>query len=275
MPKCCTPLYNMTRFCPHMTNAGRSDMNERSPTLIAALRALPAGLVIDVGADNGQDAIDFAMAGHRVWSFEPAPGKGEKIKNRLRANGVAERVQVHSVALSNYSGIAHFAVHKSLPKHDGLTAQQHPGAQRAKNSGVQQVEVPVRRLDSFAAADTRISFLKIDAQGMDFRVLKGALGLLSGGSVERLVFEFTPELMPGGPEEAVEHLRWMRTVGYACAPCNSIWSRAPAFRQGEKVDVAKYVAAYLDPRRSNRHRGYENIVCLPASRCTNCDVLVS
>ena len=37
-------------------------------------------LVIDVGAYDGQEAIQYARAGHKVLSFEPTPSKAAKIK---------------------------------------------------------------------------------------------------------------------------------------------------------------------------------------------------
>jgi precorrin-6B methylase 2 len=45
----------------------------------------PGQLVIDVGAYDGQEAIQYARAGHKVLSFEPTPSKAIKIKQALGA----------------------------------------------------------------------------------------------------------------------------------------------------------------------------------------------
>ena len=49
------------------------------------------GLVIDVGAYDGKEAIAMARAGHRVLSFEPTPTKAQKIREAIKEAGLEVR----------------------------------------------------------------------------------------------------------------------------------------------------------------------------------------
>ena len=86
-------------WCPHSKTAIKH-----------ALKAQPAGLVLDVGSFDGSDAILYAGAGHQVWSFEASPGKIDPIRAHIAEHGLQNNVTLFHYALSNYSGTAGFTV---------------------------------------------------------------------------------------------------------------------------------------------------------------------
>merc|ERR1712187_561372 len=61
-------------WCPHVPNTREA--------LLKELRGREPGLVIDGGAYDGKDAVDFALQGHRVISIEPTPGRKQGVINR-------------------------------------------------------------------------------------------------------------------------------------------------------------------------------------------------
>ena len=62
-------------------------------SIIRRLAEMPPGLIIDVGAFDGRDAIAYGSAGQlRVWSFVPTPSIVDFIRERLRAASVAKSV---------------------------------------------------------------------------------------------------------------------------------------------------------------------------------------
>ena len=61
-------------------------------------------------AGDGQEAIQYAKAGHKVLSFEPTPSKSAKIRAALEKAGVEESVDFYSYAISDTSGTAPFVV---------------------------------------------------------------------------------------------------------------------------------------------------------------------
>ena len=61
-----------------------------------------------------------------------------------------------------------------------------------------------------------VLFMKVDAQGHDFRVLQGADRLLTEQRILILLAEFAPTLMVGGVPEALEMLEVATTPSLLC-----------------------------------------------------------
>jgi FkbM family methyltransferase len=141
-------------------------------------------VVVDVGAHFGEWSIAMrrALGGRRAefFGFEPSSYTFAKLADAVGAWATLERLGV-----SDQSGTAILNV-------------VHPGA--GSNSLVRfsdvrpthPEEVRITRLDDYFDADTapRISLLKVDAEGMDLSVLRGASRLLSHGQVAALQFEY-------------------------------------------------------------------------------------
>ena len=105
-------------------------------------------------------------------------------------------------------------------------------------------------------------FLKVDAQGFDFEVLRGAERLLRGGFVDRFLFEFMPSGMPD-TGEAGRGLKFLQELGhYACTPCNG--GNAP-IKMSRPTCAASYVQDYATASSHRRAAGgdwYDDIACV-------------
>ncbi len=134
------------------------------PQLHAALAGavVPGRRAIDVGAHRGGTAWLFARRASRVEAFEPNPANLELLR---RLDG--RRIRVHGVALSDGTGRASFSVDQA---DDGELHQS--GSLVAKFHGGRTFEVEVRRLDDYGFAD--VGFVKIDVEGAEMQVLRGA-----------------------------------------------------------------------------------------------------
>ena len=202
-------------WCPHY------------PMLDAVLARQTPGFVLDVGSLDGSDAIRFARGGHRVWSFEPSPGKIAAIRQRIKANHMENNVTLYPYALSNTTEIGRFFINLATGSaarklFRGLgSAQDSLGAplHTAHKNMTTVVSVPVHRLDELMPADQHTLLLKVDTQGFDLQVLLGARELLARNRVDAVVAEMAPALMPGGAEAAKEMVRFMNEVGYTCTRC--------------------------------------------------------
>jgi FkbM family methyltransferase len=167
-------------------------------------------LVLDVGANSGQYALDLRRAGYagQILSFEPVRDAWERCKaNASRdplwsvapqvALGASEgRVEIHVSSNSVSSSI--------LPMND-----VHRAA--APDSSYVRTElVDLRRLDRVAREPierARRPFLKIDTQGYERDVLQGATDVLDRVWGIQLEISLTP-LYEGSPT-LVEILRMM------------------------------------------------------------------
>ena len=245
------PAPLQSNWCPH------------SKHVLAALHATPPGLVVDVGALDGTDAIRFAKTGHRTISFEPSPGKREPVLDRFRKSGL--NITLVAMALSNITGSVPFHVNRAEHRKGqtffrgalGSAQDGLGGASALERHKHETVVVPVGQLHDVITEP--ISYLKVDAQGFDFRVLLGARRLLATGRVGVLATELAPRLVPGGVAEAVEGIAFLDRVGYTCYGCEMRHS-LPANREASSVSAEEIV------RNLHRSGRWQDIVCFPRGR---------
>jgi FkbM family methyltransferase len=143
-------------------------------------------LVFDVGAnDGGYSSLLLDMLGGdiRVHSFEPSPAAYLELERRFDGD---ERVEVHNIGLSDEEGAAVLLTHSAGSALASLYRRDHINLELHVTETVR-----LRRLDSFCAelGIERVDFLKVDAEGHDLAVLRGAGSLLDGKRIAAIQFE--------------------------------------------------------------------------------------
>lgn len=129
----------------------------------------PGRNAVDVGANRGVYAYWIAKRATEVDAFEPQPDLARYIRRaRLR------NVRVHEIALSDQAGTAQMLVPSS---DDGLARLASSDANDAVPAQVElgpttELSVKTLTLDSFRLPD--VGFLKIDVEGHELAVLRGA-----------------------------------------------------------------------------------------------------
>jgi FkbM family methyltransferase len=119
-------------------------------------------LCIDVGANDGVYTYKLAKFCGRVEAFEPQPGCCDLIKAYR-----AQNINVHCVALSDAPGVLNL----NIPAIKGKAITGYATFNEISESHT-TIPVPLRRLDDFSFKD--VSFIKIDVEGHESRVLSGA-----------------------------------------------------------------------------------------------------
>ena len=134
--------------------------------------------VFDIGANFGWYSCHFAQlvgkAG-KVHIFEPTNAM-EELKNNLILNGFVKRCVLNQVALGEKEGTETlFIPHKLGAAFASL--REHSYCNGDKSS---QISVPVEKLDDYVIANKirEIDFIKIDVEGAEYLVLKGAENVL-------------------------------------------------------------------------------------------------
>lgn len=120
------------------------------------------GLILDVGANIGNHTLFWAASGFAVVAFEP----DKRLTSCLEASALLNEmrgVSVHSVAVSSETGVC--GLQMVTPNN---TAMQY--------AVVGGGDIPVVRLDDMGFSG--VGTLKIDVEGMDLEVLKGATNIL-------------------------------------------------------------------------------------------------
>ena len=146
-----------------------------------------SGAMVDVGANAG---IYSALALQRrrwVAAFEPVPEEATRLRRLVGTRGV-----VHQVALSDRCGKAF--LHVPYTGDLAVTTRSSLVADVDADLSHRDVEVNVATLDSFGLSD--IAFIKIDVEGHELSVLRGAVETIVR-SRPNLLVEVEESRVPG------------------------------------------------------------------------------
>ena len=137
---------------------------------------LDAGdVVVDAGAHAGRHLACFAKLvgaqGH-VHGFEPLPAMHAQLRKRFSTKNVT----LHDVALSDISGTVEFVHAVGAPEESGLRERKYNHPEIVTPT---RVEVVVERLDRYGDALHGLRFIKVDVEGAELNLLRGATGVLA------------------------------------------------------------------------------------------------
>lgn len=141
------------------------------------------GLMIDVGANVGYFSLLWAKARstNESYAFEASPRNIPRLISNVQRNQLSGQIGCFGVALSNTTGIASFVLGpEEQTGWGGIVTDD------AATKGL--VKVVLCRMDDLIP-NRKIRLLKIDVEGADFLVIKGAERLLRSGQVEEIFYE--------------------------------------------------------------------------------------
>ena len=87
--------------------------------------------------------------------------------------------------MANEEGETTFQFVKNAPAYSGILKREY----KVENPEVEELKVPLKTLDSIIPYSTKIDFIKIDVEGGEFNVIKGAKKLLIKDK-PNIIFEF-------------------------------------------------------------------------------------
>ncbi|WOK91867.1 hypothetical protein Cni_G00558 [Canna indica] len=173
-----------------------------------------SGVVVDVGANVGMATFAVAAMGFRVVAFEPVFENLQRICDGLFLNRAGDRVTVYAAAASDRIGNITF--HKLVGRLDN-SAISATGAKLAFKSNEEvAVEVATIPLDEVIPDTERVLLIKIDVQGWEYHVLRGASRLLSRnkGEAPYLIYEEDERLLQASSTTADEIRKFLGSMGY-------------------------------------------------------------
>jgi FkbM family methyltransferase len=209
--------------------------------------------VVDIGANLGQSAELFSriFSSAHVYTIEPAQAVFDQLSGRF---GGSERVSPLRYAMSSVDGVVQ--LHHS--EHSQCSSLDSPW----KGTGSRE-DVTARRLDTLCEEleIEQIDVLKIDTEGHDLDVLKGASSLLAAGAIDILIVECG--FLEGDPCHAnfyeiadfvkpfgfslsgfteTSNFEWIEGT-YSLIYCNAIFTRS---KQSETIDIRSRAGSYIE-----------------------------
>jgi FkbM family methyltransferase len=161
----------------------------------------------DVGANRGDFTAQLlaGFPGCQVHAIEPDPELCSAIARRFSA----QPVRVWQAALHDHEGTLELLVHAN-PGTSSLLPRPAAGRRYFHSDDRVVRKVPVRavpldRLAGEAGVD-RIDFLKLDTQGAELAILRGAHGLLARAAIDVIYTEFF--VVPHYEGAALLHELW-------------------------------------------------------------------
>ena len=181
------------------------------------LPRLKVDCVVDVGANEGQYGRMLRSIGYQgqIVSFEPVPACYQKLADRASQD---RKWRTFPCALGDANTCLPIHVTASTDFSSFLRPNEYGASTFGTGPRVEHVEeVPVRRLDGLIAehpemAEYRRVFLKMDTQGYDQAVLRGANGCLE--RIAGLQSELSVRPVYAGAVRYLDALRHFEEAGF-------------------------------------------------------------
>ena len=206
----------------------------------------PRTIALDIGASVGLWTLPLAAAAHtasaRLWCFEPNPDNLAWLRANLAANDLEAVAEVRAHALGARRGTARFAY------------REHGGGNGVlmDDAANDALEVPVERLDDIAFPH-RVSFVKMDVEGFELEVLRGAHDLIQRDR-PAIFGEFNAVWLRMREEDLAGELTRIAALGYEVFEV--VEQRSAQWRPRDFAKLRR-----VDPQFAS---GAENLLLLPA-----------
>jgi FkbM family methyltransferase len=169
----------------------------------------PGFVCLDVGANVGAYALNMSTEigkNGMVYAFEPSPETFKVLKENVKSSGL-KNIVPHKYAVGDKNGEA--ILHVAFQS--GLTGIGDTG----RGTIVSKISVPMITLDNFVKKESidRVDFLKIDVEGFEPAVLKGAQNMLTNSNM-KVFTELDQTNTDSNGFDRQDIISWMSSLGY-------------------------------------------------------------
>jgi len=200
------------------------------------LRFIQQGMtVLDIGANCGlYTLLASARVGPsgRVFAFEPSPRERRRLRAHLWLNHCTN-ARIEPYALGSQTSQADLYVVQGAQT--GCNSLRPPQV----SEPVSATRVEVRTLDDFVKRNglTRVHFIKIDVEGSEMEVLKGATNFFQNPPLPVLLVEVSDLRTAAWNYKANEILTFLRERGYTFFSISASGSLVPASCSDDYIDA--------------------------------------
>lgn len=192
------------------------------------LAGVPAPVIFDVGANRGTIAEKYrnAFPDATIYAFEPFSDVFKELEQRVSGD---RQIIPRMSALGSAPGNTELRVNAASVTNSLLETED--SAASFWGEGLMETtttaEVEVDTIDEFCRKNRieGIDVLKIDTQGTEHEVLKGAAGMLSGGRIRVIYTEMIVVPSYKGQSKPHELMGFLDGFGYDLFGLYNLWSR--------------------------------------------------
>lgn len=164
------------------------------------MRDMNMPVIFDVGAYIGEITLQYQklFPQSTIYAFEPFSVSVEKLKNRV---GKLRNIKIYPMAFSDTQGRKKLNLNPDCSSNSfyEVTADAKKYFKKAPGFGFEEVETT--RIDDFAKKERiqKINILKLDVEGAEINVLKGAREMLTKHAIDIIYSEvmFFPHYKEG------------------------------------------------------------------------------
>lgn len=216
--------------------------SSRTAHFIQVLSNHHVNLVFDVGANTGQFGRSLREAGYRgrIVSFEPLSTAWERLAATSCKDSLWEIAP--RAAIGNENGEIDLHVAGNSVSSSALEMHERHTRSAPESRYVGTEHVPLRRLDSMATEYLRpdsVTMLKIDTQGYEDRVLRGASGMMD--RIVGLQVELSLVPLYGGQLLIENLLEQIKSAGF------ELWGLWPEFTDPQTGRLLQVDATFFRP----------------------------
>jgi len=191
-----THLYKLSLRGIGILNTGDPKVTGESYFFGNILSKYNIKVVFDIGANTGgySEQIRKYFPNSTIHSFEPNPDIFKVLKN----SATNSNVKIYNIGLSDKIGksklwdFADEAKLKSTQPTSTLSSLNKEVITKYHKQKAKSYEIKLDTVDNFCKKNKigRIDFMKIDTEGSEYEILKGAKAMLSKNKVKIIQFEF-------------------------------------------------------------------------------------
>jgi len=178
----------------------------------------PEGIFIDAGANIGSCTLLMAASGHTSVGFEPLRANLFYMTSGILGNDekIREKITLYELGLGTHSfNVSAYAASGNA----GNTQLDSMVKDWAAQTWKQESFIPVMSLDDILWPDPttpppHVRVMKMDVQGYEVKILKGAKRLLAAGAIGIIKSELTSMFLAGQGTTAMEMVDIMLGHGY-------------------------------------------------------------
>lgn len=147
-------------------------------------------IVIDIGANIGYYALLESQLINKgeIYAIEPVPSNKDLLYKNVRANN-SNNISIFQYAIGDKEGMSKMYIYDrcnwcSLEKNSEITIKE-------------EIDVPIITLDEFVDRHVHKdpTFIRMDVEGYEYHIIKGASKILEKGKHLKLFIEFHPHIM--------------------------------------------------------------------------------